>query len=87
MATEIHVRGGSFEADVKFDTVRKNVDAAVKARIDFENGNIDGTTRGSEDAPDQRLIPFQRLTFPKVGGGKFAVNPMEVIALDDLDDE
>jgi hypothetical protein len=87
MPTEIHFQGGSLQVRESFDTVRKNFDAAAKAKIDYEKGSIDGLTRASEQlgTPDQRLVPHQRCTFHLLeGDAKVALNPEKEIALVDL---
>jgi hypothetical protein len=81
---EIHFQGGSLELSTSFDTVRRNLDAAEKARVDYENGNIDGVTRGSEGEASQLFNPYQRCTFKDTDEAKIAVNPEKVIALTDL---
>lgn len=77
MATEIVMQGGSIElADEEtFNKARSRVNDALKMKIDFENGNIDGKTDG------EKFQPMHLLSFDTADGGRVSVNPEKIIAV------
>lgn len=69
------VQGGEIELheSEKFNKIRHRLNRAKKLLLDYENGNIDGTSK------DERFEPFHMLTFRTSDDGRVTVDPMKVI--------
>lgn len=77
MATELIVQGGSItlHESESFNKVRHRLNRAKKMIIDYENGNIDGTTKG------EKFEPFHELSFRTEEDGRVSVDPAKVIGV------
>jgi hypothetical protein len=69
----IIMQGGSIDLheEENFNKVRKRCNDATRAKVDYENGNID----------DKSFQPFHDLSFKTDDGGRIAVNAEKVIAV------
>lgn len=77
MATELIVQGGSIalHESETFNKARHRLNQAKKMIIDYENGNIDGTTKG------EKFEPFHKLSFRTEEDGRVSIDPMKVIGI------
>lgn len=76
MATLIFVQGldpVELAEDESFNKARHRLNGALKNKIDYENGTINGT-----DA-DQKFEPAHLLSFKTAEGGRITVNPEKII--------
>jgi hypothetical protein len=69
MATVIVVAGVDIELaeDESFNKLRHRMNRARRMHIDYENGNIDGTSDG------QKFEPYHELSFKTAAGGRVTV--------------
>lgn len=78
MATYLFVQGldpVELAEDESFNKARQRGNTALRLRIDLENGNIDGESKG------QKFDPMHKLSFATAAGGRIAVNPEKFIGI------
>jgi len=61
--------------DESFNKVRQRINEAIKVKIDYENGNIDGESKGQE------FKPAHLLSFATADGGRVSINPEKIIGV------
>jgi hypothetical protein len=74
MATELIVQGGSIELHESetFNKVRHRLNKAKKLTIDYENNNVDASSK---------FEPFHMLSFRTAEGGRVSVDPVKIIGV------
>lgn len=74
---ELIMQGGSVELheSESFNKLRHRLNQAKKLIIDYENGNIDGKTKGEE------FQPFHLLSFRTADDGRVSVDPQKIIGV------
>jgi hypothetical protein len=76
VATHIFVQGLDpieLAEDESFNKARHRLNKALKNKIDYENGSIDGESKGQE------FEPAHALSFATAEGGRITVNPEKII--------
>jgi hypothetical protein len=81
MTTFLIVRGGEIELseEESYNKVRQRLGRAKKNVLDYQNGNIDGVTKGSEGNESQIFEPFMLLSFKTADEGRCCFDPDDVI--------
>lgn len=78
MATYLFVQGldpVELAEDESFNKVRHRSNKALRIKVDLENGNIDGETKG------QKFDPMHLMSFKTAEGGRISVNPEKFIGV------